>query len=106
MGWAGGCQAAAWGLTDSLLGMASDYHLYLRREVLDFLNAAARRDRKIVWELLDYLERNPKTKGDFQEIDASGRAIEGLIVGKHAVVYWTDDAVREVKVVAIEFADH
>lgn len=85
--------------------MPGDYHLYLRREALDFLKTIPAKDRAGLWKFLEYLEVNPYTEGDFREKDPADRYLEGVILGKYAIIYWTDHAVSEVKVTDVRFAD-
>jgi hypothetical protein len=47
----------------------------------------------------------PNSRGDFTERDASGRELDVKIVGRYAVTYWTDHAVKEIKVVDVRPAD-
>ena len=85
--------------------MPQDYHLFLRREALEFLKTIPRKDRDGLWKLLDFLEVNPYTEGDFRQKDHTDRYLEGVILGKYAIIFWTDHAVSEVKVTEIRFAD-
>jgi hypothetical protein len=55
---------------------------------------------------LDRLSENPGLTGDYQETDDIGRTVQIKILGDFALTYWADHAVREVKVVKIEKADH
>jgi hypothetical protein len=77
----------------------------LRREAFDFLRQLRRDEREDLLGLLRALARDPFRPGDFSERDGSGREIEVLIIRRYAVVYWTDHAVKEVKVTDIRFAD-
>lgn len=85
--------------------MSHDYHLYLRREALEFLEFLPQKERTAVWRFLEYLEKNPDGEGDFQEKDISDRELAGIVLGKYAIIYWADHAVKEVKVTEIQFAD-
>lgn len=85
--------------------MAQNYHLYLRREAMDFLKTIPPKDRVGLWSYLDYLEANPFTVGDFSEKDPTDRSHEGIILGEYVIMFWTDHAVSEVKVTNIGYAD-
>jgi len=43
--------------------------------------------------------------GDFTTLGADGRDWQVVILGPHAIVWWVDHAVSEVKIVAIRPAD-
>ena len=51
---------------------------------------------------MSVIERTPATPGDYAENDADGRALQVAVLRFVAITYWTDDAVREVRVVGIE----
>lgn len=82
-----------------------EYEVYLHREAFAFLRQLPRRDGEHLLGLLQQLGRDPFRRGDFSERDLSGREIEVLIVRRYAVLFWTDHAVKEVKVTDIRFAD-
>jgi hypothetical protein len=63
------------------------------------------RERALILGFLEQLQSNPNRQGDYQETDSSGRQIQIKIIGKHALTYWADHAVKEVKVTKIELAD-
>ncbi len=82
-----------------------EYEVYLRREAFEFLRQRHLGDREQLLALLHQLGRDPFRRGDFSERDRSGRAIEGLILRRYAILFWADHAVKEVKVVEIRYAD-
>jgi len=82
-----------------------EYEVYLRREAFEFLRQRHRDDREQILSLLRQLGRDPFRRGEFSEHDRSGRAIEGLILRRYAILFWTDHAVKEVKVIEIRYAD-
>jgi hypothetical protein len=55
--------------------------------------------------LLEALGRDPFGRGDFTERDQSGRDIEVLVFRRHAILYWADHPVKEVKVTDLRYAD-
>ena len=81
------------------------YELYLRREAFEFLRRCRTADRDRLLTLLRTLANDPYRRGDFIERDRGGRAIEGLVFGRYAILYWADHAVKELKVVDIRHAD-
>jgi len=81
------------------------YSLYLRKEAYDFLARLPRRRRELLFGLLDTLVANPFQNGGFEEHDESGRETQVLVAKNAAITYWSDHAVKEVKVIAIRDAD-
>ncbi len=51
------------------------------------------------------LANNPNTVGDFAEKDDASRIVQVKVVGRHAVTFWADHAVSEIKVTHIKSAD-
>ncbi|NJM55606.1 MAG: hypothetical protein HC841_06560 [Verrucomicrobiae bacterium] len=47
----------------------------------------------------------PNTIGDFSEVDGAGRVVQVKVIGRHAITYWPDHAVCEVKITHIRPAD-
>lgn len=60
-----------------------------RRELLDFITA---------------LGTNPLLRGDFQK-PIFGRELQVKVMGKHSLYYWSDHAVKEVKIVELLESD-
>ena len=61
--------------------------------------------REAVMSFVRSLADNPHASGDFSEKDASGRVVQVKVVGRHAVTFWADHAVSEIKVTHIQPAD-
>jgi hypothetical protein len=83
----------------------SPYQVWLRQPCLDYLATlrAPARQRLISW--LEALGTDVSRNGDFTTRGADGRDWQVAILGPHAVVWWVDHAVGEVKIVAIRPAD-
>jgi len=62
-------------------------------------------ERRLLMELIRSLGEHPFAPGDFRESDADGRGREVKIVGRYAVSWWVDHAVKEVKITNIQLAD-
>jgi hypothetical protein len=58
-----------------------------------------------VMSFIRSLAGNPNTVGDFSERDETGRTVQVKIVGRHAITFWVDHPVCEVKVTHIKPAD-
>ena len=83
----------------------SRYSIFLRLESIEILKAARGQQRSQITAFIDSLSSNPNENGDYTETDDADRDIEIKIVGKFAVTYWADHAVKEIKVVDIRRAD-
>ena len=80
------------------------YAVYLHESVLQMTpRSRARRDR--IMKFIRELANDPFRRGDFQDKDDVGNEIQVKIIGDHAVSYWADHAVREVKVINVQSAD-
>ena len=85
--------------------MPHPYQVWLRQPCLDYhgsLKAPARL-RLIFW--IEALARDISRKGDFTTQGTDNREWQVAILGPHAVVWWVDHAVSEIKIVAIRPAD-
>jgi len=80
------------------------YQVYVRAKAFDFLGQVGRPERAILWNYFDALGRDPFQPFDFTEIIAD-REMSVKILNRHAITYWVDHAVKEVKIVALRDAD-
>jgi hypothetical protein len=78
--------------------MPSGYELYVRHEV--HLRIGALKSKT-----LESLSSDPFQKGDYQDRTPEGRDVQVKVIGAHALVYWADHPVREVKIVDFVQAD-
>lgn len=78
------------------------YRVFLAREVVESLRKLPLRQRLELTKFLASLEASPFQRGDYTERDATDRPIEVRICGRHAVCYWADHAVKEVKVIDLK----
>ena len=85
--------------------MPSPYQVWLRQEAYDYLDSIdlVERQRLLAW--LERLSRRPDLDGDFVELGNDGRSWQGAVIATHAVIWWIDSPVREIKVVTIRRAD-
>lgn len=83
----------------------SPYKVLVSIELLR-LAPSDRNERLRILRFLETLAENPGRSGDFQECDEVGRTVQIKIIGNLALTYWQDHAVKEIKVVRIEKADH
>lgn len=86
--------------------MPSGYELYVRHEVHLRIGALKSRARAEIMRFLESLASNPFQKGDYQDRTPERREVQVKVIGPHALVYWADHPVREVKVVDLIQADN
>ena len=85
--------------------MPSIYRVVLFSEILDMLLHRIRSsERERVIDFFETLANRPSMSGDYEETDSDGRINQVKIVGRWAITYWPDHAVREIRVVRIESA--
>lgn len=79
--------------------------LYVRHEVHLRIGTLRSRARTEIMRFLESLSSDPFQKGDYQDRTPEGRDVQVRVIGSHAVLYWADHPVREVKVVDLVQAD-
>ena len=82
--------------------MPQEYILFLRFEVASFYRSLRRPEKDHLEPFFDLLESYPHFIGEATERDEIGRTVEVKFVAKFKVIYWTDHAVKEVKVLRLE----
>jgi hypothetical protein len=80
------------------------YKVLISIEVLQ-LQRPARSEQDKILSFLESLSDDPFKLGDYEERDDIGHSVQIKIIGDHALTYWADHAVKEVKVVRFEKAD-
>ena len=85
--------------------MASGYELYVRHEVHLRIAKLRSRARTEIMRFLESLSSDPFQKGDYQDRTPEGRDVQVKVIGFHALLYWADHPVREVRVVDLIQAD-
>lgn len=53
-------------------------------------------------KFFESLANDPYRTGDFRQYTLEGREIEVAVVGRYIVGYWSDHAVKQVRVVKLE----
>ncbi len=66
------------------------------------LVAVSRPQQRRLAAILDGLKAAPFRTGDFQQRDAAGRLHEVALLDDWLVTYWSDHAVRELRIVSLE----
>lgn len=80
------------------------YAIYINAAALSSAPRSGLQREKIL-TFIRWLADNPNAPGDFSEKDDAGRIAQVKIVGRHAVTFWADHAVSEVKITHIKSAD-
>ena len=81
--------------------MSLDYHYVIERPVAEHIVSLPRSRARQLIAFFEYLERNPDLSGQEWCMDEAGRRHEALIFGPVTLVFWTDHALREVRIVQI-----
>jgi hypothetical protein len=82
-----------------------EYDVYLRDEAFEFIRKQSPAGREKLLGFLAGLRIDPFRKGDYTERDERGRDIEVVVVGRYAILFWTDHPVKEVKIVELRHSD-
>jgi hypothetical protein len=77
------------------------YRSQLSPEAAALLVSLPRQRQKRVLDLADQIARQPFQIGDYQTMDADGRAVENLLLEDYLFSYWADHASREVRITEI-----
>ena len=85
--------------------MGRPYHIWLHRAAYEYLESLGLAERQTLFVWLERIGSHPDRSGDFVEKAEDGRDWQVAILGLHAVVWWVDGPVREIKIVAIRAAD-
>ena len=80
------------------------YRVFIAAEVIATLRTYRRREQQAITRLFDELAQDPFRPGDYAEQDEIGRPMQVVITGSSAVCFWTDHAVKEVKIVDLKSA--
>ena len=81
------------------------YKVFVRMEAAEVMRSIHGAQRRLITSFVDELASRPNQEGDYQEKDQEDRMIEIKVIGKFAITYWTDHAVKEIKVVDFRRAD-
>ncbi len=73
--------------------------VYIHSHACDHLRGLANREDVIGF--INQLESNPQTIGDYRQPDPRGRMIEVKLLGRHAVLFFSDPYAGIVKVLDI-----
>ena len=80
------------------------YSFLVAGEALQFLLALRASERRLLDCAFQFLVDHPHFSSGYQERDGDGRLTEILLRGRFAITFWTDHAVKEVRIVRVEEA--
>lgn len=84
----------------------ADHVLSVRFEVMQSVRNLKLGERERIVRWMERLILNPHQDGEFVEWEPStGRRLNATLVGRHALYWWLDGPVNEVKIVDIRLAD-
>jgi hypothetical protein len=73
-------------------------------EVVRVLLALPVHESTKLLDVIRGLVGHPSQPVTFFELDASGRSLSAMTIGRHEIVFWVDHAVKEVRIVGL-FSD-
>ncbi len=82
--------------------MMGGYRVFLAKEIVAQLRGCKRSERHLITNVFDQLADNPYRRGDYTDKDDIGRDIQVIVVGRHALYFWSDHAAKEVKVIGMK----
>jgi hypothetical protein len=82
--------------------MASDYGYSLDREAVAALLACLGRERRLLVDACERIAQFPFSIGDFAMRGEDGRELQLLDVGDFVITFWSDHAVKAVRILSIE----
>ena len=83
----------------------TEWKFSLHSEALKVFLSTTRTEQGRLLAFFEKLAQSPETVADFTERDDSQRVILARVVGKHAVYWWLDSPVNEIKIVHLRPAD-
>ena len=81
------------------------YKIFVLYEVTESLKHIPIRYRRKILNFIETLKQNPFEEGEFVEVDLKGNTYQAKIIGKYALYYFVDGAVKEIKIVDLLDAD-
>ncbi|MGE9296901.1 MAG: hypothetical protein ACQKBV_11495 [Puniceicoccales bacterium] len=82
----------------------SDYQLYLNFEVAKLIKPIRGQVKRDILHYLDFLKAHPFSHGDFRR-RKEARDVEVKVIGNYSIYFFTDHAVKEVKVIDVQKAE-
>lgn len=82
----------------------SSYSVFVESHIAESLPQLKLKERSQILKLLKKLRSNPFLEGDYVERDNIGRPVQVVILANHALWFWADHAVKEVKIIDLRLA--
>ena len=82
--------------------MSAGYDYSIDRVAVATLSAGSAREQRMLLDAFDRLAQNPTIRGDYSFSDEVGRINEVLDPGDFVVTFWSDHAVRKVRILILE----
>lgn len=82
--------------------MPAGYDYSLDGKAVSILLVCSAREQRSLVDAIEKLARYPGVRGDYSFLTEDGRTNEVLDLGDFVVTYWTDHAVRVVRILVIE----
>jgi len=79
----------------------SAYRFVVEAQVIEYFDCLMKRERLKLLDLFGQLAEFPHRQGDIQVRGKKGRMLEVKQFGSWELTYWTDDPVKEVRIVAV-----
>ena len=81
--------------------MSDSYDIFIKQPVHESLKRLRGSKKRAIEKFIDYLSDNPFESGDFSESDYSGRQIYCKVIKDHAITFYPDHAVKEIKIIEL-----
>lgn len=78
------------------------YRTVFNRQALEFVADADEETYAEIEQWVNQIERTPFAPGDYTEQDEDRRELQIMVLARVAIAYWSDHAIREVRVARIE----
>jgi hypothetical protein len=82
------------------------YKFVLQENAFQFAISRRTAERERLRSFFRTLAADPYREGDFHELDDEGRRTEVVLLGTLLITYWTDHAVKEVRITRIEIVKY
>lgn len=82
-----------------------DYRLLISIEVVEFVERLPAKTKRALRSAMHIIGHDPLGRSDAEDCDNNGRLLQIAVVGDYALMYWIDDADRNVKILDIHAAD-
>lgn len=78
-----------------------NYDPVLSAKAWEFLCSLSRKRQQVLMRLIQQLADYPHRVGDYQTRDSTSRCLENLRVDNYVFTYWSDGAVKELRILDI-----